>query len=270
MAASEASVKKARAAILQAMADLYAVGVTSASLHAVAAQAGYKGIEGKAFRTAVKQLRDAGIINRTKDEIELTEKGIKEEMPEAATVPDSSAMQAKLLEHILKEKGVPSEEKTTKVYNCLLDGKPHSKKDLAKLAGYAGDDSKPFRNLMKRMLTLKIVEPVAGRGGLVQATDNNFPFGRPNGGSIATDGKAETTSSPTTSGNGGGKKRKAASAESPETQKNGGGGKTTLNRKRTKKEDASPTKEDKKKKTDGSKETKKAQLNAKKVAEVFV
>lgn len=180
MAASAKSIKKARDGILQAMADLYSVGVKTASLLSVSATAGYKGTEGKAFRTAVKELRDEGIISRHKDEITITEKGIKEEMPEAASAPDNASVQAKLLELIRKEpKGLPNEEKTTQIFDKLCDGKSHTKNSLAVLAGYAKDDSKPFRNLMVRMTrTLKLLV-ATGKGGRVQLVDRAFPFGRP-------------------------------------------------------------------------------------------
>jgi len=181
MAASAKSVQKAKEGILQAMADLYSVGVTTASLKSVSATAGYKGIEGKAFRTAVKELKEDGIITRNKDDITITQKGIEEEMPEAVSTPDNASMQAKLLELILKEpKGLPNEEKTTMIFNKLCDGKSRTKKELATLAGYANHDSKTFRNLTTRMTkTLALLE--AAGAGRVQLVDRAFPMGRPDG-----------------------------------------------------------------------------------------
>ena len=173
--ASPASIKKARDAILRVMANWHSVGVNTQKLQAVAVEAEYGSTDGKAFRTAVKNLKDEGIIIKQDTNIIMTDKGIKglpkaDKSPEA---PSNEKTQKKILEKILKSKGVPPEPKTTLIFNTLLDGESHCKKDLAKIAGYDGTDNKPFRNLMAA-LKIFFVSPK----GAAQFSDALFPFGR--------------------------------------------------------------------------------------------
>jgi hypothetical protein len=60
------SVDKARAGILQAMSDLFAVSKKEAPLLDIANAAGYKAVDDKSVRTAVKELTDQGIIVKVK------------------------------------------------------------------------------------------------------------------------------------------------------------------------------------------------------------
>lgn len=203
---SAASIQKAREGILQVMADWHSVNVDTMKLLAVAESAGYKGVEGKAFRTAIKELKDQGNIQKSKDEITITAEGIKILPKPKGTPakPTNESTQAKILEMLIKDrKGLPSEEKITKVFNKMLDGKAHSKKNLAHVAGYAGTDSKPFVNLMRKM---KVYFQGEGKGGIVQFSESKvFPFGPP--------GVVAAKSSPPAEKNSDGDKKKKTSVD---------------------------------------------------------
>ena len=201
---SAASIQKAREGILQVIADWHSVNIDTMKLQAVAEGAGYKGVEGKAFRTAIKELKDQGNIQKSKDEITITAEGIKILPKPKGTPakPTNEATHAKILEMLIKDrKGLPSEECITKVFNKMLDGKAHSKKILASVAGYAGTDSKPFRNLMNKM---KVYFQGEGKCGIVQFCESKvFPFGPP--GVVAAGTNAATEKK----NDGGDKKKKA-------------------------------------------------------------
>jgi len=202
--ASDQAINKAREAILQALSDLHSVGNTSPDIKLVATTADYKAPDGKAFRTAIKRLVDSGFITKTKGEVTLTAKGL-ESLPAARPPPSAEEQQAKLIEMILKNPkelpgGLPDVEKTTLVFKTMLDGKSHTKVELANVAGYSRTDTKKFRNLVKRFAQVKVIDDSAGSE--IQFNDSVFPFGRP-GGDIATDDDDDGNS-----------KRKATNVES--------------------------------------------------------
>jgi hypothetical protein len=60
------SIDKARTGILQAMSDLFAVNKNEAPLLDIANAAGYKAVDDKSVRAAVKELQDQGIIVKMK------------------------------------------------------------------------------------------------------------------------------------------------------------------------------------------------------------
>lgn len=192
--ASEASVQKASVAIMQVLTDLYSLRTKKVSLHLVAKRAGYSGIQGKAFRTAVKQFKDAGLIAKLpKDEIELTEFGIAKMPKTKGPPPSNKELQDSIFDDIMKEpKGLPKRDSARKIFDRLLDGTSHKKDALAKLGGYAGADSKPFRNLIKRM------EGFLEGGGSagVKFSDFLFPLGRPDS-HLEPSSTKETAKTPT-------------------------------------------------------------------------
>ena len=149
--ASTDAINNARNAILQALADLRSGDVDRPELIDVAHDAGYKGTEGKAFRTAIKNLKDEGIITKEKGFVSVTEEGLPK-LPEGKAPPSPEERRNKLIQDICGTTkfagGLPTEEQVNDVILALLDGKVHSKKKLAEIAGYTATDTKKFRNLI--------------------------------------------------------------------------------------------------------------------------
>jgi hypothetical protein len=59
--------------------------------------------------------------------------------------------------------GLPSESQSKIIFDMLLDREVHTKEELVKAAGYAGTDNKKFRNLMKRLEAIKVVDKSGGK-----------------------------------------------------------------------------------------------------------
>ena len=164
--ASQASVDKARGKILQAGADIHAFNPDPQDLKQVASDAGYSGIEGKAFRTAITNLKKEGFLTRSKDIITWTPKGIAT-FPKAKDPPTPEERQAKFFETLCKnpEKlpgGLPSDDKFKIIFDLLLDGKSHTKKELAEATEYS-IETKKFRNAMKRLEAVKMIDSATGK-----------------------------------------------------------------------------------------------------------
>lgn len=177
--ASEDAINTARNKFLQAAADQHAINPGPQDLKAVAMDAGYKGIEGKAFRKAVQNLKQEGLLNRSKNVITWTDKGIAD-FPEAKAPPSQEERQTMFFEKLCKDPegypgGLPSEEKIKVVFNILLDRESHTKEQLAKAAGYSATDTKKFRNLMKRLEAIKVIDSSNGKS--IQLNGTMFPAG---------------------------------------------------------------------------------------------
>lgn len=191
--ASEASINKARVKILQAASDFEAAfpNEKSHDLKEIARHAGYSSIEGKAFRGAIKDLKSEGIFNGSKDVIAITDKGASV-LPKAKSKPSENDFQEQFLQMLCKNPknltgGLPTEAKIKAVFKTLLDGKEHTKQELAKVAGYNAIDSKKFRNLMTRFVEVKLVDNTKGK--TMELNDTAFGrAGRPSNGA-SKDGK---------------------------------------------------------------------------------
>ena len=117
------------------------------------------------------------MLTRSKNIITWTEKGIAD-FPEAKAPPSQEERQVAFFEKLCKnpEKypgGLPSDSKIKDVFDLLLDREPHTKVELAKAAGYNATDTKKFRNLMKRLEAIKVIDSSSGKS--IQLNDTMFP-----------------------------------------------------------------------------------------------
>ncbi|KAG7342989.1 hypothetical protein IV203_020934 [Nitzschia inconspicua] len=178
--ASQASIDNANKKILQALSDYNAAypGDISHYLREIANHAGYSGVEGKAFRGAIQKMKSEGILTRKKDIITVTTKGL-ESLPPPKSPPSETNRLEQLLKMICNDTGkiqggLPNKDKIQAVFEVLLDGKEHSKEELAQKAGYKATDTKKFRNLMKRFVTVKLADSSSGK----RLRLNETAFGR--------------------------------------------------------------------------------------------
>jgi hypothetical protein len=178
---SAQSVNAAKEKLLKALSEFRSIGQNRPQLKAVGQWAGYVNVDSKHVRHALGQLKEQEFIVRGNGCIQLTEKGI-EAAPAVEDTPNDVALQEKILQMILAEpKGLPSAENTTTVFHQLLDGKAHPKSDLVRTAGYTHVDSHAFRNLLKRMESLGMLDKSTKKGH-VQLSDMAFAVGgRPSG-----------------------------------------------------------------------------------------
>ncbi|KAG7372087.1 hypothetical protein IV203_018230 [Nitzschia inconspicua] len=178
--ASQASIDNANEKILQALSDYNAAypGDISHDLREIANHAGYSGVEGKAFRGAIQKMKSEGILTRKKDIVTVTTKGL-ESLPQPKSPPSETNRLEQLLKMICNDTGkiqggLPNKDKIQAVFEVLLDGKEHSKEELAEKAGYKTTDTKKFRNLMKRFVTVKLADSSSGK----RLRLNETAFGR--------------------------------------------------------------------------------------------
>ena len=179
--ASVKSISAAKEKLMQALADMSSFGKMTFDVKAVAAQSGYSCITGKAVREALKDLKNEKVFERTKNGLTLTEEGIKL-LPKAdeSNLPTDEGAQEKMLEQISKSGkskcgAFTNEEKTKAVFEVLLDGKAHSREELAEAAGYKRIDIKAFRNLINQMTDLGCLEKNEEKQ--LQLTDSAWPVG---------------------------------------------------------------------------------------------
>jgi hypothetical protein len=144
--------------ILDALAELEAIGAASPPRELVCFLAGYSHIRSKGFSNACGSLRSAGRITYTGDgRVQLTPDG--RALAHVAVAPASPA---ELQSRILLQLGAPA----GKILEPLIDAYPESisKEQLLDHSGYGHTRSKGFSNICGRLRTLGFIEyPTPGQ-----------------------------------------------------------------------------------------------------------
>lgn len=143
---------------------------------------GYARHDSKGYRNAKKKLvNEIGYLTKAGKLFKLTEKGRthlidsgKLYIPPEPTTNEEA--QAQLKEALLKIVKAPT-KKLEAVWDTLMDGKAHSVDDLVKEAGYERSDSKGYRQIIKGMNTLEMLDKPSK--GKLQFSAKVYQFGRP-------------------------------------------------------------------------------------------
>lgn len=149
--------------ILCFLYENHEVGTTSVPEEQVVLVSGYARADSTGYRKAANQIiKIDELAERSSKCWSLTEKGIKvlETKAGPKIKPFSNhEMEVFIKQRILKmsQKKVP-EEKLNSVWNVLRDGKVHSREELLLAAGYKRPDSTGYREIMKWMKKLELVE----------------------------------------------------------------------------------------------------------------
>eukprot|EP00523_Entomoneis_sp_CCMP467_P011129 CAMPEP_0168724940 /NCGR_PEP_ID=MMETSP0724-20121128/3893_1 /TAXON_ID=265536 /ORGANISM="Amphiprora sp., Strain CCMP467" /LENGTH=199 /DNA_ID=CAMNT_0008771701 /DNA_START=166 /DNA_END=765 /DNA_ORIENTATION=- len=158
--------------ILSVLSGYQAMKVTAVPKIDVCEQCGYKALDTKTFREAMKRLKDRNHIEYHSGKmVSITPSGHEASPVAAAIAPlDNSTMHKRIKEKLAKW------PKGAQIFEKLLDGKEHDKKVLCEEVGYKALDTKAFR---EPLAFLKKMEWMDSNRGSVQLTDKVFPHGRP-------------------------------------------------------------------------------------------
>jgi len=118
------------------------------------------------FDTTLLNMKKKGLVTYTSKTVALTEKGLEEVGPEAATMPTTNAgMQDKIKETI-------KSKRSREIFDILADGASYSRVELAEKMGL--EDNKSFGTYVSTLS--KVVERENGK---IRLTNIAFPCGRP-------------------------------------------------------------------------------------------
>lgn len=158
--------------ILTALKELLDLGIAAPPRLQIALFSGYSNLQSLGFKTAMKKLVTDGLVEYPdKETMSLTQTGVAQ-APTAATPATTNEQVQARLKSMLKDKAPV-------IFDILHDGRPHIREELAAQVGYSNVMSKGFKDALKQMISLKMVEHPDGNKNLVQLTDIAFPFGRP-------------------------------------------------------------------------------------------
>lgn len=162
--------------VLSSLKELLDVGITSPPKTQIAMFTGYSNVQSLSFKTALKNLLAAGLIEYPdKETISLTETGAAK-APTVGTPAITNEQVQERLKRMLKDKA-------PLIFDELKDGGSHIRVDVAASVGYSNPQSKGFKDAVKQMIALKMLELPDGDKKFLRLTDIAFPFGRPAGAS---------------------------------------------------------------------------------------
>lgn len=163
--------------ILGALKELLEIGITEPPRKQVALFAGYSNVASKGFANALSKLSKTNLYIEYPDSktVRLTAAGTV--AAGSVSPPRSNAEVQEKIMTLLKPKEID-------IFNLLIDGDAHDRKDIATSANYSNVASKGFANALSKLSTLEILEypkdPNDSKKKLVRLTQLAFPFGRPN------------------------------------------------------------------------------------------
>jgi len=160
--------------ILSSLKELLDLGITAPPRSQIALFSGYSNVQSASFKKAMKNLnQELGFIDYPdKDTVRLTATGTSQAPSAVAPATSNHEIQERL-KKMLKDKA-PA------IFDQLKDGRSHAREQVAATVGYSNMASKGFKDAVKQMLSLNMIEESKeGKKKLIQLTDIAFPFGRP-------------------------------------------------------------------------------------------
>jgi hypothetical protein len=154
--------------IMTYMADMLASGVTEVTEDALLKATDYAGHDSKGFRNPVKQLvKELEYLVKTVKTYSLTEKGVEylQKNGKIAAEPTSlEEHQTRIKKMLVKGTRKAPEAKLEAIWNKLLGGDICTQHELLEASGYKGADSSGYKNIMKQMRTMKLLDETVGKG----------------------------------------------------------------------------------------------------------
>ena len=139
---------------------------------------GYARTDSTGYRKVMTALtKTAGHVTRSSGTLSLTAVGrafiAQHGVAIQVTPPTMEEHQEKLLQSILDHAKAP-QKAVRAIWNLLLDGVEHATADMLSAAGYQRTDSTGYREVMKWLKKLNLVEK---KGNAVRATDKVYRYG---------------------------------------------------------------------------------------------
>ena len=161
--------------ILNTAASLKSRGVDPAPRKKVAQLCGFPKGESGSYKNALRTLRDKKkFVEYTTTEISVTDAGMKNADPGAEIGSNKDALEdfkAKFKSSKMKE-----------ILGILFDGKVHNLQEVREKIGATNLTDASFKNVLGPLKTQNLIEKTKDGNGqpALQATDDLFPYGRPN------------------------------------------------------------------------------------------
>ncbi|KAL7553354.1 hypothetical protein ACHAWF_016629 [Thalassiosira exigua] len=163
--------------IIKSIAELTALGKPNPPRIQVAMFSGYSNPSSKGFANALSALKTDGMVAYPDNKsVALTRKGIESAEAKKITPPQSNIEVHDRMKALMK----PKQEQ---IFNCLADGKPYLRDEIAARVGHTNPSSKGWANSVSKMSSIGILcyprDDSDPKKKWVQLTDMCFPFGRP-------------------------------------------------------------------------------------------
>lgn len=163
--------------------SMHQVGITQVDESEVLDVSGYSRTDSTGYRNAVKALtKDLGHVMKQAKKMSLAPAGLDYIAQHGGVVRNVSAPtmeghQAKL-KAALEGNAKAPDKAVDAIWNVMMDGKGHAQEELLAVADYKRADSTGYREIMKWLKKLKLVEK---QGKLFRFTDEAYRYGtRPN------------------------------------------------------------------------------------------
>lgn len=170
--------------IIEEMTKNASMGLSEMPMEVLAAAVGYKHPRSDAILEAMKLLKKDGLLNKTKDTCQITDKFQQEFVPkEVAPATNKEALKLfweklKLkLEGNPKSKGQKVLDAAQDIWKLLQDGQAHSEEEVLAATPYSMVRSTGFGEIMKAMKQLGYTNKKVD--GNYKLSDKVFPMGRP-------------------------------------------------------------------------------------------
>jgi len=153
--------QEVREKLLEEMIKNYTFGMKEVPMDMLAAAVGYKNPRSDAITAAMKLLMSDGVAEKTKNICKLTDKSVKQYVPEeapAASPEEAMEQFRKQLEMKLAGFNATVQEAAQAVWDLLKDGKKHTMEEVVGVTSYNMERSTGFAEVMKAMKQLGFTE----------------------------------------------------------------------------------------------------------------
>lgn len=158
--------------ILSSLKELLDLGIIAPPIVQIALFCGYSNVQSASFKKAMKNLVGQNLIEYpSKETVSLTSAGADKAPSVVAPATTNEQVQDRLKQKL--------KDKAPLIFEELADGLPHVRSEVAASVGYSNPQSAGFKDAVKQMMVLSIVEHPDGNKKFIQLTDIAFPFGRP-------------------------------------------------------------------------------------------
>lgn len=149
--------------ILAYLYEMHEMGTEDVKVENVLKETGYARTDSNGYRNAVnKATKDMGFVEKTGKTMRLTEKGMEHmtaNAPKVAKPTTNKEVEDAFKARIVKfSKGKAPEKTINTIWQLLSDGKTHERDEILHVCGYKRPDSTGYRETMKHMRKLGVVE----------------------------------------------------------------------------------------------------------------
>ena len=171
--------------ILSFLFEMYEMGTTVVKEDQVLKESGYARTDSTGYRAAMKEvIKNLGYVQKSAGTMSLTEEGLKYMSSKQGNTATKTPTTNKEVEESLKKrimkfsKGKAPQKALDAIWDVLKDNDEHERDELVAAGGYKRPDSTGYREIMKWMKQLDVVEqPSTGKKGMFKFNSKTvYPF----------------------------------------------------------------------------------------------